>query len=623
MSHLSCAASRPRAVACFPLLFALCAIGCGNGHDVSPGPGASVAGHAGVSEGANPAGSGGAGRPSTDGPRGSDPDAGDPSGIDPATFNWLNVDENGAALDDVLGQRAASLIEQRCGSCHAEGAAAPVLGPASRLFATGLAIPGNSLESPLIVTGTQLGHDGSNPSRPLLTPGEIALLRRFVDDASIEPRPCVPVAVVDTDAALAVMASDAAALPEADRPFVRYATLTYASNVGVCGDTLQRERSALRLGLNSASTGPRVALPQAIDADQLIYRFDLRDYGWERALDLDGDGSTETADAWSAIIGAAGPYAVTYTGPEANALGAATQTAVPFLPGNALVHAIAGGDLYYALIGVPRSLDRYWLGLGIDYQAPLIEGGASIAGSSIAGRETEVMRITSSAEAPIWSIAESRPDDSESPFSNPAGLFDGTPEYITRLPNGLQAYLVIGDAGEREASASPHDRCGDPSCAKLPIAACSACHDQGLLPIVDEVRALLLRVGDEVFSPEELSEALELHPPQPELDELLAADSRVDAEARAALIAGAPGRDPLSRLYFGFERNGIAGTQAAAELGVTAAALEQSALDLVPFTTRRIDRSAFSAVYRAALCRLLAGARNPPRCAEGADAGPP
>ncbi len=69
-------------------------------------------------------------------------------------------------------------------------------------------------------------------------------------------------------------------LPERDRRFARYFTLTHLRNVGLQDDELQTYRNALAKLANSLSWHRVVKIPVGIDSERTILRIDIRDYQW-------------------------------------------------------------------------------------------------------------------------------------------------------------------------------------------------------------------------------------------------------------------------------------------------------------------------------------------------------
>ena len=523
---------------------------------------------------------------------------------------------NGVSASDVLGQRVLELLAAHCASClvdpdgPGEAVAAVSI---SRLIDAGQIVPGSSASSPVFQSIQLNPYPPGDPRSPPIA-GELALIARFIDGLPSSIPDCAPLPFVSLDRALELMAADSQSLSTVDRPFARYVTLTDASNARLCGPALERRRQALFEAVNGASLAQDVALPVAIDADAIIYRLDLRAYAWDRPLDVDDDGAADFDDGWEAAVAAAGPYAVPYAGPEANVLSAGLQTPVQFLSAQVLVHTVAGGNLYYALVGVRRDFYETTRELGIDVDVPIGATTALFAGFGTARREVRAIRMAQSREARAWwSIDDESRSDSESPFDNPIDFHDSPPQAIFHLPNGLQAYAIDG-GGSRATTVVPHQNCGTcDDLEALPLAACPACHSGGLLPIVDQVREYVER-NERDFDRDTFAAVQAQYPTADELDALLQRDSDVHRAALARALVPAVGSDPLSRVYFRFERAGLDLRQAAGELGVAAEALEKlPALDprLAPLQSgSSVDRATFTSTFGSALCLLHADARN-------------
>ncbi|HSC89755.1 MAG TPA: hypothetical protein VLC09_20890 [Polyangiaceae bacterium] len=78
---------------------------------------------------------------------------------------------------------------------------------------------------------------------------------------------------------LAWIAADRATLAEADRPFVKYASLHELHNSGASARDLDIARVALSKALNTAARwAPELVNPSDVNGKGLLYRFDTRDY---------------------------------------------------------------------------------------------------------------------------------------------------------------------------------------------------------------------------------------------------------------------------------------------------------------------------------------------------------
>jgi hypothetical protein len=504
---------------------------------------------------------------------------------------------NGVSSTDVLGQRVLEVFD---------------ITDLAHLIELGEIVPGSSATSPLFLAARA---DSTPPSRGW-TVGEVALLARFIDGLEGDVTACAALPFVSVDELLAAVADDIAVLAEEDRRFARYVTLTYASNAGLCGPALERHRQALFEAVNGASTGGEVIVPHAIDAEQLIYRLNIRSYGWNRTIDLDDNGDLDFVDGWTAAVAGAGAYGIEYGGDRADAVKAAARTAVPLLPAHVLVHAISAGDLYYSLIEVGRSVDETQVQLGLDAFASFENGTVRLSAFGSSRRETRVFRFTQGLPgSEWWVIADEEQSDGSSPFNDPIDFYDGPPQFIFRLRNGVQAYAAQEYAGARLGEAPPHCSPSE-SCDAMPLAACHGCHGAGLLPVKDQIFDSVQQ-NERAFDPQTVEDVQALYAPG-ELDALLESDSALHRVALARARVPADGPNPLSRVFFQFEREPLTARRAAAELGVRLEVLLENLpqLDarLAPLGVENgsVDRATFTDTLRASSCLLRDGSRNRP-----------
>jgi hypothetical protein len=507
-----------------------------------------------------------------------------------------------------------------CERCHADTTSS--IGwilDLGQLVADGQLVPGASSSS-RVVEVLKNGHARAI-EEDIATPGNAELVARFVDDLPIDPVGCEPLPLVSVDATFEAMAADISAAPADARPFTRYLGLTYASNSGLCGPALERQRRALFEAVNAVSLGENVVLPQAIDGDGLLYRIDIRDYRWDRGIDLMDDGQEEYGDGWLAIVAASGPYAAVYRGVEADAVSREAQTPVPFLPGNALVHGVAAGDLYYALVGVRRDMQVHRLELGVG-EHPMFrqpEQGVTWLGflDDAFAREVAVVRaVQGRPERAYWVIQEQDTGDAESIFDAPFDSESSSPAQISfGLPNGMLAFAIESPEWVRQTSVVSHASCRVCGEAGVGVAACAGCHAAGPVAVRDEVRGVA-ESNPAIYVTQTLEDIGRYYATPAELDALLQSDHRPPRAALEQLGITAVQRDPLSRVYYQFELGRLTARRAAGELGVSlsafAAALEALGPELEPLRSGTLERAAFSAAFPAAACQLHAGARNRP-----------
>lgn len=527
----------------------------------------------------------------------------------------------GPLRTDVVAQGVDEVLRYYCGECHANGENAAGFSGGfdlGELIARGMIVPGSSATSPLV---QNLLHEVSTPGfvrRP--TAGDIALITRLIDRMRSEPLPsCEPLPFLSGDEALAAMLADAAARPEAERPFLRYLGVSYASNAGVCGAALDEQRHALFKLANTLSIASQIRVPAPIDPEQRLYRIDIRDYGWNRELDLDDDGSLDYPDAWSAMLGVVGNGALELAGPEASALSAVTGSPVPFLSVNAFVSAAGVHDLYYALVGVRADLGATQLDRGIDLPASYRE--ATVRRAGVAREHGDELLATwvplAGASAGDYWLAEVQTEVRGSNiYSDPLDFgFGDWSKSIFRLPNGLMAFSINTAAGQRLAQ-MPRD-CVGGNCAEPAhdvAIACQGCHAGGLLPLEDTVRDYVARNARE-FPAGYVEDVWAIFPTAEVFSALIAEDNERYLAALDAAGVPRDGADPISRVYLQFATDPIDLERAAAELGVTPAALRERLGELPELAaladpSATISRQTLLGASARALCAL--GTRNRP-----------
>lgn len=564
-----------------------------------------------------------------------EPNDGEPGGPDPSAEADASVPEpdlpaplsseeraeaalGGPARTDVVALGVSELLQTYCRACHSDGTNGEGFAGGldiGELIARGMIVPGSSATSPLVQNLLHAQPAGAR--RP--TAGDVALITQLIDRMRTKPLPsCAPLPFLSLDDAYAAMLADVAARPEADRPFLRYSGVSYASNAGVCGAALDEQRHALFKLVNGVSTANEVRVPVPIDPEQRLYRIDIRDYGWDRELDLEDDGSVDYPDGWSAIVGVAGGPGLELTGPEASALSSATGARVPFLAANALVSTASLHDVYYALVNIRANLDATQLDRGVELVAALEEGNVRRAGFDRApSDERMVTRAPLPAASPgdYWLVEVYTEIRGGSIYSEPLDLgFSDWSKSIVRLPNGLMAFSVNGAEAQRLGT-MPRGCVGDcEQPAKDVSIACHGCHASGLLPVRDAVRDYVI-ANRTAFDAESFGAAQAIFPGAEAFSALIAQDNAryVAALVQAGVPPAAP--DPISRVALQFTTDPLGIDRAAAELGVTAAALRER-LGAVPELAALADPTAtvprWTLVDSAARALCALGTRNRP-----------
>jgi mono/diheme cytochrome c family protein len=550
-----------------------------------------------------------------------------------------------------LGAEVKEILQTNCGTCHigvgSQGDFGYLL-DIDQLIANKKVVPGVKEDS--LLYSRMIG--GTMPPaavRVVQTPtyGQIDTVGRWIDELQL-PDPegtCTLHAFKDIDQQIQAMQADIASLdPVTEAPFTRYLTVNYSSNAGDCDRALQRQRFALFKGINSVSTNPVVKQPVAIDQDETIFRVDIRDYNWDRDIDLEDDGIVDFQDGWEAII--ANPdtkaFAVEYQGDNADDLKADANTLVPFLPVNVFIQATEFGALYYSLIGGKANLFDFERDvLKIDTVAEIADDNLMRAGfenSGVSKQERVLNRFDSGVSGNLnyWisfdfdgglgngdvggvtngfeiNVAN------QSIYDQPLDFAFAGGEAIFSLPNGLQAYYVAKADGGRLDTA-PIGVVIDPAQNNGLVtngASCHSCHNAGMITFTDTVRQYV-EANKRDFDNDTYESVMAQYVDAITFQKQMDADSAVHVNALER--AGVPKKTPdaVSRVYLDFQLGNIALNTAAGELSIPADELKDN-LDLLdprlgPLNAKDgyVDRNIMEDTFLDSVCILHAVNRNTP-----------
>lgn len=434
--------------------------------------------------------------------------------------------------------------------------------------------------------------------------------------------PTQPLTLADT---LATVLADVQAQPASVRPFLRYVSAGQFRR-GPC-DTgelvegaqreLQRARMAVSKVINGMSRQPRPVVPDAVGPDELLLRLDLRDYGWEQPVALEGQ---SYVDAWQAVAASAA-IALELQGGAASELALELGTRVPILLSSAFVATASRGELYYAVLRLPPTLAELKRELGIDGDEDIERGAWARAAFATSGVSTEprgVARYLGSAlgEGYFWQTFDFAPSaSSEALYLEPLTARADAHEVLFSLPNGLPAYYAADGDGSRLLESrfvlDPAQNNGTTRVAS----SCVSCHNGGTVAFVDEARSFVESNAD-LFSDGVSARVRETFPTPEGMNLLLEGDSR--RMTAAAELAGQPegSPDPMARAYLDYEL-GLTFDRLAAELFLDRASLIERLPSLpeefaTAATSGVLERSVFEARYREAACALYGAAEISP-----------
>ncbi len=429
--------------------------------------------------------------------------------------------------------------------------------------------------------------------------------------------------IIDRESVIETIALDLQALSGRRLEFARYLTVTNLhNNQSITADELELYRQGMVKLLNSLSRSPDILgmdkAPAsrrviAIDEDRTIFRFDLRDIGWDH-------------EDWSHVV-AHYPYGQTSRDGLRKVISSATPSPLPHMRADWFVFATSQPPLYHDLLKIEPTLQAIETRLQIDRAKNIRDGRVARAGfgeSGVSQNNRMVERHSAGSSGSYWISYDFEGNTAKQDlFQNPLGpaaitnsqfgfQHDGG-EVIYTLPNGYQAY-VLATADGRRISIAPNSIVHDDSMRGGQIIngiSCMSCHYQGMKPenpaklkTLDEVRGnadgAFVR-----FSLAELERIRELYPASDQFAPLVEEDrDRFLSVLRKAGITRIGATEPVRALFDQFAS--VLDVQAAAaEFGLSVAAFE----DLMERneSTRRIlqrmktgglKRQKYAATYR-------------------------
>jgi mono/diheme cytochrome c family protein len=532
---------------------------------------------------------------------------------------------------DLVRANVEAILAENCGQCHGanldeEDAEAGMnfITDLDRLAEEEKLVPLNADESLII----QRMRNGTMPPGALdkVPPRDIDAVADYINNPDFWPNVVVEDCSdsgqnIDFDQLFDIINDDLSGEDADDQINYRYLVLTNRYNAGVCDDTsLDRDRQSLVKMVNMLSINPSVEVPLAVDPNNLVYRIDLRDYDWDRAITVEGENFN---DVWEAIA-ANNQYAVPFVGDDADEAVADTGTAFPFMFADTVNDVATIGNLYYAIIDVDvnDTLDNFILNdLGIDVVANLDEEELIRAGTSdsVLSRQDMVaerhdIQIRDGA---FWQRFDFADDQNESIYENPFEFQEAGREAIFTLPNGMFGYIIADADGVILEDSDILLDFNQNNFRVTTATSCSYCHAQGFIAFEDQVRETSLNqaLGFDLNN-DEVEALREVYPEAEEFKAQI--DEDTQRFYRAALQrADLPvsGTDPVSSVYLRFDLD-LDLADVAGDLGVTPESLERDLRELDPAVqvvdSRPLDRDDFTQFYVNSLCILSIVLENAP-----------
>jgi serine/threonine-protein kinase len=363
-----------------------------------------------------------------------------PDPVAPAPTN--NGPARGLSDEAALAKAAAeNVLAANCGQCHG-----PALTPAQaqagmnyiddidQLVATGKIVPLNSAGSRIIQRMVR-GEMPPVTTGRTVTEADINTVAQYIDNPRFWPD--APTAggnctdkgqLVDFDQLYQDINRDLSGEDNDDTVFFRYISLTNRFTAGQCVEALEKDRQGLAKMMNMLSINARIEAPLPVNSDETLYRIDLRDFDWDRAINVEGNNFN---DVWEAIA-ANNPYAVEFVGDDADDAKDDTATAFPVMFADQMMDVAIIGNLYYAIIDVDVNqplADFIANELQIDVVANL-EDEESLRAGTTKSRISRQDRLVQRDDIELrngflWQSFDFEDDANESIFEDPFGFAAG------------------------------------------------------------------------------------------------------------------------------------------------------------------------------------------------------
>lgn len=475
-----------------------------------------------------------------------------------------------------FAQQAYAIFEAQCIDCHGEfgSYADDLVIQHKMLIETRTVIPGKPDASELYMR--LLGNTDNGSQMPLgqepLDPNEIATIRRWIEAGASDweaiPKP--KRRFIATEAMLKTIQNHLMSLPDFDRTYARYFTLTHLYNAGARDNNLRAYRNALSKLINSLSWGKRVKKPTPIDPEVTIFYIDLRDYQWDYELDSKGDPWYKMQLAY--------PYSIDFTASTYKTLCQETDCDVPFVRADWFIATASIPPLYYDILDLPktdRELEaRLEVNVGGNIKnAPgrrVWRAGFNESGVS---RNNRVVERHESPHGAYWKSYDFKGNSGkQNIFTNPLDFTHDGGEIIFNLPKGLQAYYLTTASGSR-LDAAPIDivSTGERDPIVRNGISCMGCHTEGIKTFNDQVRPVIVQIPSPTY---DKAQALRLYSEKSTMDSLIREDIARYRQALEAAGGVFGGSEPIQQLVKQFE-SPLDADHAAAEVGLQGAVFLQ------------------------------------------------
>jgi len=535
---------------------------------------------------------------------------------------------------DLAKAAAENVLAANCGQCHGPAltpqqaqAGMNYIDDIDELVKTGKIVPLNAAGSRIIQRMVK-GEMPPVTTGRTVTAADINIVSEYINNPRFWPDYAGQIVdcsdkgqLYDNDQLYTDINRDLGGQDADDRIFLRYISISNRFTAGTCADALDKDRDAMTKMVNMLSIDTGIVVPEPVNPDETLYRIDIRDLKWDRAISVEGIAFN---DVWEAIA-ANNPYAVELVGDDADDAKEDTATAFPVMFSDQMMDVAIIGNLYYAIIDVDvaQPLADFILNvLDIDVDQNTLDEEQIRAGttqSRISRQDRLVQRDDIGVRlGALWQSFDFEDNANESIFEDPFGFTPGGTEAIFTLPNGMLGFII---ADANDVIVEDSDILLDTNqnnFRALTAVSCSNCHATGLIPVIDEVREIAVANARDIGLDRDEVEQLEgIYVSPAEFARQVTEDSErfYQSALRGAELA-VQGGDPVSNVFIRFDSQDMTINDVAGDLGVTPGDLDDD-LDLLDPTLAvlkrgTLDRDDFTAVFVDSLCVMSTNLENQP-----------
>ncbi len=450
--------------------------------------------------------------------------------------------------DSELATHARDLLKRHCYRCHGVEKEVPgldVLDVAnlklSRSDEAAYIVAGDSSESLL---WQRVGIDKDMPPESIkerLSESELAILKKWIDTGAAVAFQKQREHVTEKTIIRSIR-NDLQDQKRTDRRHLRYFSLHHSANNSRFDESdLRMFRAALSKLLNSTSRNSLLTLPKAVGAasespaSDLVYRIDLRDFGW-------------SIDQWQTAISGY-PYGLSFNDPELKEMsddideliGPVNSDGVPYFRLDWFVATASRPPVYHELIGTPQTALELEQRLGVDVQRDFMQDRLQRAGFASSGVSRHNRLIdrhvggqtnyyyksydfSKSFGRSLLARFPLGPRFEGNEFADDFGFDHDGGEIIYSMANGMQGYMLVDTAGNRidvgpvEIVRDLRETAGTPEIVNG--ISCIGCHRNGLLDFTNAIDSRLTLTG------EQRSKVNRLYIDDERMDQLVSTDSQ-------------------------------------------------------------------------------------------------